>query len=134
MSDKDARVAGAEVAVPNQILDGLRQLQQAQGVGEVAATLADDFGKILLRVTVALHQRVITLTFFDGIEVLALNVLDDGDLDRLLVGQRPNDDRHLVQVRALGGAPAALAGNDLVAVATFERPHDERLHQPTLAD
>ena len=47
----------------------------------------------------------------------ALHVLDDGDLERFLVGQLAHDHRHLVHAGPLRRAPAPLAGDDLEAAA-----------------
>ena len=132
-SDQRPGVAGAELARPHQVLHALGQLQQAQRVGEMAAALADDLGEVLLRVAVAVHQELVPLPFLDRVQVLALDVLDDGDLDRFLVGQRADDHRHVMQIGELRRAPAALAGDDLIGVAR-RRPDHERLHQPALAD
>ena len=85
--------------------------------------------RVLLRVAEAVHQLPIALRLLDGVEVLALDVLDDGDLEHFLVGQRAHDDRHVMQIGLLRRAPAALAGDDLVGVAQGRTDHD-RLHQP----
>ena len=48
-------------------------------------------------------------------EVGALQVLDECALERDLLDDVLDDDGHLVKPRTLGGAPAALAGDQLVA-------------------
>ena len=55
--------------------------------------------------------------FFERIEVLALDVLDQRHRDRGFVGHAADDGGNFVQARDLRGAPAALAGDDLVARA-----------------
>ena len=55
---------------------------------------------------------------FDRVQVLALDVLDERHLEQPLLvaaGDVPDDDRHLEEAGVLRGAPAALAGDDLVA-------------------
>ena len=62
-------------------------------------------------------QPLIRQRFVDRIEILALDVLDQRELEQLLVGafgDVAHDDRHLVQAGALRGAPAALAGDDAI--------------------
>ncbi len=114
-ADQRARVPGRELAVLHHGLHAVRQLQQAQRVGDVAAALADDLGQLLLAVVEALDQLAIARRLFDGVEVGALHVLDDGELEDLLVVELAHDDRHRVQPGLLRRAPAALAGDDLVA-------------------
>ncbi len=82
----------------------------------MAPALADNFCKILLRIAVTLDQELVSLTFFDRVQVLALHVLDDGDFDRLMISERTHDNRHGVKIGKLGRAPAAFAGNDLIGV------------------
>ena len=48
--DQRARMASAERAVAHQRLHAFRQLQKPHGVGEMAAALADDLAKFVLRV------------------------------------------------------------------------------------
>ncbi len=83
----------------------------------MTAALADDARKVLLGVVVALDQEPVPLPFLDRVQVLALHVLDDGDLDRFLIVQCTDDHRHVVKIGELGRAPAPFAGDDLVSLA-----------------
>src|SRR6185437_14185254 len=68
-------------------------------------------------------------------EVLALDVLDQGDLEGGAIVELLDDDRHLVELRELRGAPAPLAGDDLIGVGGVGMPaHEERLEDALLAD
>ena len=58
-------------------------------------------------------QRVIALRLFHRIEVFALHVFDDRDLERIGVADVDRHDRHFVQAGDLRGAPAPFAGDDL---------------------
>ena len=113
-------------------LHAVGQLQQAQRVGDMAAALADDLGELLLAVVEALDQLAIARRLFDGVEVGALHVLDDGKLENFFVGEVARDDRNGVQAGLLRRAPAPLAGDDLVAA--LGRAHDDRLHEALGAD
>ena len=62
----------------------------------------------------------------DRVEVLADHVLDQRRLQPLGLGLVADDRRHLLQARLLGGAPAALAGDQLVA-AVGEGADQQRL-------
>ena len=66
--------------------------------------------------------------FLERIEVRPLDVLDQRRGQQALVGDVPDDDRNFEQAGALGGAPAAFAGDDLVAPAIAA--DDDRLDDP----
>ena len=127
-TDQRARVARRELALLQQRANRRRQLQQTQRVGEVAAALADDLGQLLLGVAEALDQVAVAGRLLDGVEIGALHVLDDGELERLLIAQIAHDHRHLMQAGPLRRAPAPFAGDDLVAAALAIRARDDRLH------
>ena len=70
---------------------------------------------------------------FEWIQVLALDVLDERERDRVLVVHAAHDRGDVGNARDLGGAPAALAGDDLVALllarlGRADGPHDDRLN------
>ena len=74
------------------------------------------------------------MRLFERIEVGALHVLDDRELERFLVVDLADDDRHFVQPGPLRRAPAAFAGDDLENVRILARPHQQRLHHALFAD
>ena len=53
----------------------------------------------------------------ERIQILALDVLDQRQRERRLIGHRLHERRHSFESRALRRAPAALAGDDLEAAA-----------------
>ncbi len=71
--------------------------------------------------------------FFDRVEILALDVLDQRHGDGGFVRNLANQRRHTFQTGLLAGAPASLAGDDLVAAA-LDRTHDDGLHHAVIAD
>ena len=93
-----------------------RQFRQPHHVGDVAAALADDLRNVVLAAFEFIGERVIALRLFHRIEIFALHVFDDRDLERVAVADVDRHDRHLVQAGDLRGAPAAFAGDDLEAV------------------
>ena len=74
------------------------------------------------------HRR-----FVEWREVLALKVLDDRDLERGVVVDVLDQRRDGPESGLPGGAPAALAGDDLVGVRT-ERADQDRLEDAVLSD
>jgi hypothetical protein len=63
----------------------LRQFEQAQQVGNMAAAFADDRRQLLLRVAEFVHQPLIARRFLERVEIRALDVLNQRQLQRLLV-------------------------------------------------
>ena len=53
---------------------------------------------------------------FERVEIGALDVFDDGDLERLAVAGLEHEDRDFVLSRPLRGPPAPFAGDDLIGV------------------
>ena len=65
-------------------------------------------------------------------QLLALDVLDQGQLEQAVVRDFAHHDGHGGEPRLLRGAPAPLARDDLVALAVAA--DEDRLHDPALAD
>src|SRR5690554_549001 len=103
-----------ELAGAQEILHGIRQVEEPQCIGNVRAALADQAGEVFLRVAELLHEPAVVLGFLQRIQVLTLYVLNQRQLKRLPIVQLTYDDRDLVKLRPLGSAPASFAGNDLV--------------------
>src|SRR5437764_7206462 len=91
----------------------------------MAARLVDEPAELLLGMGIIVDEALIGLRLLDRIEVLSLDILDQGDFERLLVAEFAHDRRDFVQPRPLRGAPAPLARDDLEAVAV--RADDDRL-------
>ena len=129
-------MAGAERAVAQQLADAVGQGEQAQGVGDVAAAFADGLAQRVLGQREFVDEAAVAFRLLQGVEVLALEVLDQGGGHGLAVAEIADHDRDLVQRHELGGAPAALAADDLVeaAVAAGLGADQDRLQHAVLAD
>jgi hypothetical protein len=97
------------------------------------AVLADPLREVLLGEAARGEEPLQGLGRLHRVQVLALQVLDERELERVVVGGLADEDRDLLKPRALGGAPAALAGDDLEAAAR-EAPGEDGLEDPLLAD
>src|SRR5215469_12900507 len=101
----------------------------------MAAALADGLGERRLGAPELLHQPVIGLGLLQRRQILALQVLDERDLERLGIGKSTHDDRDLVHADALRRAPAPLAGNQLeTGLLVPQRAHEEGLEDALFAD
>ena len=114
--EQRARVAGRNLARREQRAAVLGQAEQPQRVGDMAAALADDARDVGLRIVVVGAELRVAVRLLDRVEIGALDVLDDGEFERLAIADVDDDDRDLVQAGALRRAPAPLAGDDLVGV------------------
>ena len=109
--EQGARVALADLGAGEAVADGGGQAQQSQGVGDGAAALADARRDARLALAAGGQQPRVGAGLFQGAQVLALHVLDQGRREQLVAGQARDDDGHLAQPRQPGRPPAALAGD-----------------------
>ena len=114
--EQRAGVAHFELALLDERADGLRQLEQAQEVRHRGARTADGLRGLLVGQLEFRDQPRERGRFLERVQVLALDVLDEGERDGVLVVDAAQHGRDVVQARHLRGAPAALAGDDLVAL------------------
>src|SRR4051812_46013000 len=98
----------------------------------MAARLVDELAKLLLGVGIIVDEPFIGLGLLDRVEVLALDILDQRDLERLLVAEFAHDGGDFVEPGALRRAPAPLAGDDLEAMTV--RTDDDRLDDAARLD
>src|SRR5258706_13649413 len=76
-------------------------------------------------------QAVICARLIHGVQVLALDVLDDGDEERLAVRELADDRGDRVQAGLARGQESTLAGDDLELAAG--RSEQDRLEEPALS-
>ena len=105
---------------------GGRQAEQAKGVRDRAALLADTLGELLLSPAECAEELVVCLGLFHRIEVLAQQVLDQGQLEALRVRDLANDRRDAGRARLPRSAPPPLTGDELITGALS--PHDDGLN------
>ncbi len=128
-ADQRPRMTRAQFATADQLLNALRELQQPQHVGKMAAALSNDLGQLILGVTETPNKLLISSSLFDRIKVRALNILNDCEFERLLIAKRANDRGQSVQPGHLRRAPAAFARDDLIVNSILHRTDNERLNQ-----
>jgi len=87
---------------------------------------------LLLREREFLDETRVGFGFLDGVEVGALEILDERELEHVAVAGLAHDDRQRVESRLTRRAPAAFASDELVLAV--DQPHDERLDDAALFD
>ncbi len=109
MTHVDALVAKSELHFGG-------QLEQAQEVGHGGAFLADALAEAFLCEVVLVDELAECKGYLNGVEVLALDILDQGHLGELAVVGRANIGRHRCQSGFYGGAVASFAGDYLIGI------------------
>src|SRR5262245_4440500 len=94
-------------------LDRLGEAIERTGVRHIGAALPEQRGDLAMAVAVTLDQGRQRGRLLERTEVLALQVLDERDLERVVV--IAHDRREAVEARSLGGAESTLARQQLVA-------------------
>ena len=108
-------MAGRDAALFEQILDRLFETQQAHGVGDRGSIFAGALGDIFLRETEFVAQALKGAGLLDRVQVLALKVLNESHLQRDFSGTSRTITGTRWSAGPLRGAPATLAGNQLIA-------------------
>ena len=98
----------------------------------VAARLADALRDALLGEPELVDQLAVGERLVDRVEVRALDVLDERDLELVAVRELADERGDALEAREAGGAHAALAGDELVAVEGLG--DEDRLEHAVLAD
>ena len=130
----------AHVQLPafHQRADRFRQFQQTQQVRHASARTANRLSGLFVRHVELEDEPLQRAGLFQGVQVFALNVLDERHRHRSAVRHLANENRHLREARQLRSAPAAFTRNDFVAgrfaAGHSHRPHHDGLHQALRLD
>lgn len=128
-----AGVAGADLAGGEAHADLGGEGEQAYGVGDGDATLADPLGDLFLGQGEFLKETLEGVGLFQWGEVFSLNVFDESDGEEIVVGEVRDHDGDGGEFGELGGAPASLAGDQGVGAVGLALD-EERLEDAVLAD
>jgi len=113
-------------------LDFVRETKEPQGISDRSSIAADAAGDLLLGQSQPFDEPLIGLGFLDGIEVFALDVLNEREFQHLFIRDIADDGRDLQRSSQLSRSPSAFPSDDLIAKATAT--HDDRLYQAVSAD
>ena len=113
------------------------QFQQPQPVCHLRPRAADAVRRLLLGHPEVVDQPPVGARLLDRAQVLALDVLDQRQLQLVAVGRLAHGDRHARQARGGRGAQPPLAGDQPVAhgagLAARQLRHQQRLDHSVLA-
>ena len=131
-----ACVAGRYLTRGQRRLHLVREREQPDRVGDGAAAAPDARGDRLLRQVELVGEAAEGEGLFQRAEVLALQVLDQRQLEQRLGRRFLDDDRHALEPGLARSQQTPLAGDELVRRAAWLRgpADDERLDDAVLAD
>ena len=119
------------VGAPTSLAHLFGHRREGERLRDRRSALAEPLGHLLVRVAVALGERLQAVGLLERAEVLSLQVLDERDLHRLRIGGIAHDAGDLGQARLDRGPVTPLAGDDLEVAA--HGAHEDRLQDPLLA-
>ena len=120
-----------QLALNDKVAQRGRQIKQTHHISDVAARFFDDNRKRGLAMAELVGKPLIGFGFFDRVQVLALDILDQRNFERFTVVKITDNRRNVMNLRLLRRTPASFARNNLITAV--KRPHDNRLdHAVTL--
>ncbi len=126
-------MAGAEAVFPKPLLDFGGEPEQPEHIGDGRAVLSDPAGDLFLGHSKLENKLVVGLSFLNRVQVFALQIFDEGDLQGRMFARFAHDGGNSGQAGALRGTPAAFAGNQLEK-SVVEGTNDDRLNDTVLPD
>ena len=122
-----ARMSRGQFSIDHHLLNHVLQREQAQQVRQRAAALAQPFGGALLRKAALLHQAAHAARFFNGVQIIALQIFNQSRFQLALLIPVAHDGGNHFQPRHAARAIAALARDDAIAAVRFTH-HDGLNH------
>jgi hypothetical protein len=125
-------MAGGEEALGEEGADGVAEVEEPHGIGDGGAVAADAFGDVFLAEPEFLCEAGVGFGFFDGVEVFALEVLDESHFEDIAVAGESFDDGDIGESELLAGAEAAFACDEFEGAV--DGADDEWLDDAVFAD
>lgn len=113
-------------------LDVAGEFQEPKEVRNGGSIFACTLSDLIVAKVELLVQAIKGVSYFNRVQILALDVLDERDLHEPLVCEVLNDDGHVGERSQLRGAPAALSGDELISVSGMT--DDDGLDDSVLSD
>ena len=107
-------MTGAEYARRDTLLHDRREIEQPEGVADVRAGAAYLLRELLVGGAEVVKQLLVGRCLLERVELLAVQVLDQGVPEQVVVLGLLNDGADLGQPGPLGGAPPPLAHDELI--------------------
>jgi hypothetical protein len=123
--EKRPPVAGGETTVLDELEYRLLEAKQTHQICDGGAVLTRALGDLFLGEAEFGAEAFERARLLDRVEILTLKILDECHLDGGFFGDFAKDHGNAPKLSTLGGAPAALTGNQLITQT--DATNDERL-------
>jgi hypothetical protein len=131
-AEDDFGMADGESAVADVGLEFRWESKKAEGIGDDDAAFADTDGGVFLGKFELVDELSVALGLLDGIEVFALEILDQGEFEGGAIIGLTDHHGDFGEAEELSGAPAAFAGDEFVTAG--RGTHDKGLDDAAFAD
>jgi hypothetical protein len=127
--EKGSRVPNREPPFRHQELHLRRQAQQAEEIGDRCPILPCPLGDLFVAEFELLHHPVESVSQFNGVEVLPLNVLDKTELQQLIVSKVLDHGRHALEASKPRSTKSALSRDQFVpfSAAAYDQGLDDAI-------
>ena len=125
-------VALGQSPVGDRGLDPRREVEQAKCVRDRRAGPPDAGREAVLGEPEFVDELAIGIGRLDRVEILSLEVLDEGEFELIAIGELAHESRDAIETGGLGRPKAPLTGDELVAVDRLG--HEDRLKDAVLGD
>ena len=129
---KGPGVAGGEQTVHDHLLDAIWEVEQPEAVGDSRSTPAHPDSHLMLGEAELIHQPMEGGGLLQGVQVIAMEVLDDRLFQGVAVLGLPHHRGHHGQTCSSGSPPTPFTGHELITPASL--PEQEGLEYPHLLD
>ena len=113
-------------------LDPRGEVEQAERVRDRRAGTPDTGREAILGEPEFVDELAIGIGGLDRVEILALEVLDEGELELIAIGELAHESRDAIEAGGLRRPKPPLTGDELVAVDRLG--HEDRLEHAVLRD
>ena len=99
--------------------NGLREAKEADEIRDRRPVFSHPLGDVLLREREVLHELHVSEPLIDAVQILTLNVFNQGDFQGLSVRRLSDDNGDLFESGQFCGPKAALPCDQLITVRTL---------------
>ena len=120
-----------DLLLKQKLLSLFRKIEKSKSIGNSRTTLGNCLRHFRLSHRAAFHQPSIPVRFLNRVQIRALDILNQGKFEGLVVVNLFYANGNLLKTSSLRGLPAALTGDDLIS-AIGHLPYKNRLKQTIL--
>jgi hypothetical protein len=112
-------MARADLAFGQEPLNTRRELEETERIGHRRSTLAHSSGHLFVGVPELFDELLVSGSFFEDVEILAMQILHQRLLETSRFVGRLNQDRNGLEARPPGRPPPSLASDQFELVSSI---------------